>query len=143
MKVVRSAAQHFSGGGGSELRIQTGMCLITEDLFADTIFAFSTNYCSKYKIINDLSVEAAGVEPEISIENTQLTDSENASNAENAMISKSAVQRLYKVCQEFPELQPSDLSPQMRSTLKSSCNIYTLVLSCMLFGSRETPVIAR
>jgi hypothetical protein len=43
-------------------------------------------------IINELDmVEMAGVEPAISVENTQLTDSENASNAENAMISKSAV----------------------------------------------------
>jgi hypothetical protein len=36
--------------------------------------------------------EAVGVEPGISVENTQLTDSENTSIAENAMISKSAVQ---------------------------------------------------
>jgi hypothetical protein len=36
--------------------------------------------------------EAAGVEPDISIENAQLTDSENASFAGNAMISKSTVQ---------------------------------------------------
>jgi hypothetical protein len=42
-------------------------------------------------------VEAAGVEPGISVENTQLTDSENASTAENATIYKSAVQTLYKL----------------------------------------------
>ena len=42
-------------------------------------------------------VEAAGVEPEISVENTQPTDSENASTAENSTISKSAVQTLYKL----------------------------------------------
>jgi hypothetical protein len=54
-------------------------------------------------------VAAVGVEPDTSVENTQLTDSENASIAENGMISKSAVQPLYKDCQEFPELQPSDL----------------------------------
>jgi hypothetical protein len=59
-----------------------------------------------------VEVAAVGVEPDISVENTQLTDSENASIAENAMISKSAVQRLYKVCLEFPELQLSDLSQQ-------------------------------
>jgi hypothetical protein len=46
-------------------------------------------------------VEAAGVEPAISVENTQLTDSENTSNAENATISKSTVQSLYSL---FPEL---------------------------------------
>ena len=43
-------------------------------------------------------VEAAGVEPATRIENTQLIDSEIASNAENATISKSAVQSLYKHC---------------------------------------------
>jgi hypothetical protein len=67
-----------------------------------------------------IMVEAAGVEPDISVENTQLTDSEYASTAENAMISKSAVQPLYKDCLKFPELQPSDLSLQMRGTLKCS-----------------------
>ena len=63
-------------------------------------------------------VEAAGVEPDISVENTQLTDSENASIAENATISKSAVQSLYKDCQEFPELQPSDFPAWCKNTLK-------------------------
>jgi len=43
-------------------------------------------------------VEAAGVEPDISIENTQLTDSGYASFAGNAMISKSTVQSLYSHC---------------------------------------------
>jgi hypothetical protein len=63
----------------------------------------------KLFIILHLSmVEAAGVEPATRVENTQLTDSENASNAENATISKSAVQSLYKHCLKFPELQPSD-----------------------------------
>jgi hypothetical protein len=32
----------------------------------------------KYKIINDLLVEAAGVEPDIGTENAQVTDTENA-----------------------------------------------------------------
>lgn len=57
-------------------------------------------------------VEAAGVEPGISIENTQLTDSGTASNAEKATIFKSAVRSLYKHCPNFPELQPSDLPLQ-------------------------------
>jgi hypothetical protein len=65
-------------------------------------------------------VEAAGVEPDISVENAQLTDSRNASFAENAMISKFTVQSLYSDCQQFPEPQPSDLLVQMRSALKSS-----------------------
>jgi len=47
---------------------------------------------------DDELVEAAGVEPATRIENTQLIDSEIASNAENATISKSAVQSLYKHC---------------------------------------------
>jgi hypothetical protein len=54
-------------------------------------------------------VEAAGVEPEISVENAQLTDSRNDSFAGNAMISKSTVRSLYSDCQQFPEPQPSDL----------------------------------
>jgi hypothetical protein len=68
-------------------------------------------------------VEAAGVEPDIGIENTQLTDSGNASIAENATTSKSAVQSLYKDCQEFQELQPSGLPAWCKSTLKRSCSI--------------------
>ena len=74
-------------------------------------------------IINDLLVEAGGVEPAISVENTQLTDSETASNAENATISKSAVQSLYKHCLEFLELQPSDFPASCKNTLKRSCSI--------------------
>ena len=53
-------------------------------------------------------VEAAGVEPDISVENAQLTDSRNASFAGNAMIFKSTVRSLYSDCQQFPEPQPSD-----------------------------------
>jgi hypothetical protein len=72
-------------------------------------------------IINDM-VEAAGVEPDISVENTQLTDSGYASFAGNAIISKSTVRSLYSDCQQFPEPQPSDLLLllQMRDTLKCS-----------------------
>ena len=68
-------------------------------------------------------VEAEGVEPDISVENTQLTDSENASIAENAMISISAVQSLYSFFPEFSELQPSDFPALCKSTLKRSCSI--------------------
>jgi hypothetical protein len=68
-------------------------------------------------------VEAAGVEPDISVENTQLTDFENARIAENATISKSAVQSLYKHCLKFPELQPSDFPAWCKSTLKRFCSI--------------------
>ncbi len=64
--------------------------------------------------------ERVGVEPDISVENTQLTDSGYASFAGNAMISKSTVRSLYSDCQQFPEPQPSDLLLQMRDTLKCS-----------------------
>jgi hypothetical protein len=75
-----------------------------------------------YLIINYLFVvEAAGVEPDISVENTQLTDSGNASFAGNAMISKSTVQTLYKLFLEFPERQSSDIpSWRRRRILKRS-----------------------
>jgi len=74
--------------------------------------------------MNDLSmVEAAGVEPDTRVENTQLTDSGNASNAENATISKSAVQPLYKHCLKFPELQLSDFPAWCKNTLKHPCSI--------------------
>jgi len=75
------------------------------------------------KISNLELVEAAGVEPAISVENTQLTDFENASNAENATISKSTVQSLYEHCLKFPELQPSDFPAWCKSTLKRFCSI--------------------
>jgi hypothetical protein len=78
-------------------------------------------------MINDLfMVEAAGVEPDISVENTQLTDSGNASFAGNAMISKSTVQTLYKLFLEFPERQSSAFpSWRRRRILKRSRNSYT------------------
>ena len=67
--------------------------------------------------------EVAGVEPAISVENTQLTESEIASNAENATVSKSTVQSLYEHCLKFPELQPSDFPAWCKSTLKRLCSI--------------------
>lgn len=46
---------------------------------------------AKELVNNDLvMVEAAGVEPAISIENTQLTDSVNARKEQNGMFAKSA-----------------------------------------------------
>jgi len=41
-------------------------------------------------------VEAAGVEPDIGIDDAQLTDSKNACIGANAMISRSTGQSLYK-----------------------------------------------
>ena len=48
-------------------------------------------------------VEAAGVEPRVSIDNRQLTDSRFAMKSANAMFSGSTVQTLYKNLSEFPE----------------------------------------
>jgi hypothetical protein len=73
-------------------------------------------------------VEAAGVEPEIRVENTQLTDSVNARFAGKALIAKSAVQTLYKVLLEFPERHSSNFPSWRRSrVLKRSCHSYTSV----------------
>jgi len=81
----------------------------------------------KMLIMNNIRlVEAAGVEPDISVENTQLTDSGNVSFAGNAMISKSTVQTLYKLFLKFPERQSSDFpSWRKRRILKRSYNSYT------------------
>jgi len=83
-------------------------------------FAFLMLFVCKLLKINMLVVEAAGVEPATHVENTQLTDSENARIAENATISKSAVQSLYKDCLKFLELQPSDFPAWCKSNLKRS-----------------------
>jgi len=69
-------------------------------------------------------VEAAGVEPAISIENTLLTDSENASIAKNATTSKSSVQITYK---NFSELQNFQVSPTFAQHAEVLSNIYTLI----------------
>ena len=55
-------------------------------------------------------VEAAGVEPDISVENAQLTESLNAGIAESVTISKSAVRSLYSLFPELPELPTLHLS---------------------------------
>jgi hypothetical protein len=97
---------------------QTRLATVQNTVQKSTQFLF---WRHKSLMINDLFiVEAAGVEPDISVENAQLTDSRNASFAGNAMISKSTVRSLYSDCQQFPEPQPSDLLLQMRSALKSS-----------------------
>jgi hypothetical protein len=72
-------------------------------------------------------VAAVGVEPDISVENDQPTDSEKTAIAENATISKSAVQSLYKDRMEFPKLQLSDLSLQMRSARSFLAAFHALV----------------
>jgi len=49
-------------------------------------------------------VEAAGVEPDISVENSQLIDSGNARIGRISTIAKSTVRSLYSLFPEFPEL---------------------------------------
>jgi len=51
-----------------------------------------------------LLVEAAGVEPDIGVENAQLIDSGNARNGMNTKIAKSTVRSLYGDFPELPEL---------------------------------------
>jgi hypothetical protein len=49
-------------------------------------------------------VEAAGVEPDIGVENAQLIDSENARIGMISRIAKSTVRSLYSLFPELPEL---------------------------------------
>ena len=69
-------------------------------------------------------VEAAGVEPEISVENDQLTDSGNASFSWNTMISKSSVQITYK---DSPKLQNFQTSPALAQQAEVLFYIYTSI----------------
>ena len=88
-------------------------------------FAFLVLFACKLLKINMLVVEAAGVEPDISVENTQLTDSENASISENATISKSSVQITYK---DFPELQNFQASPALAQHAEVLSHLYTSIV---------------
>ena len=65
------------------------------------LLVFLALFVCKLLKINMLVVEAAGVEPDISVENTQLTDSENARIGMISRIAKSTVRSLYSL---FPEL---------------------------------------
>jgi hypothetical protein len=69
---------------------------------------------------------AAGVEPDIGVENAQLTDSAIASIAENATTSKSSVQITYK---DFPELQDFQASPALAQHAEVLFNIYPSIAS--------------
>ena len=53
-------------------------------------FAFSALLACKLLKINKLLVEAAGVEPDISVENTQLIHSRNARNSQISMSARFA-----------------------------------------------------
>jgi hypothetical protein len=70
-------------------------------------------------------VEAAGVEPDISIENAQLTDTRNAWNDTISTIAKSIVRSLYRHFQEFRERQHPQILYANRSTLKFCYDLYT------------------
>ena len=118
--VRREKLDSFPDAGSSGKILKRVICLIMKGLQMALFFAFPTLFVRKLLIISKLLVEAAGVEPDISVENAQLTDSRNDSFAGNAMISKSTVRSLYSDCQQFPEPQPSDLLLQMRDTLKCS-----------------------
>ena len=87
------------------------------------LFAISCFYRKLLKI-NNLIWEMVGVEPEISVENTQLTDSENASNSSNARITKPSVQITYK---DFPELHNFQAPPALAQHAEVLCNIYTSI----------------
>jgi hypothetical protein len=69
-------------------------------------------------------VEAAGVEPDIIVENAQLTDSGNASFSWNTMIPKSSVQITYK---DSPELQNFQTSPALAQHAEVLFHIYTSI----------------
>ena len=78
-------------------------------------------------------MEAAGVEPDISAENAELTDSVNARKEQNAMFAKSA----YKLFLEFPERQ--QLYLPIRSAGESEVFLPHLYISS---GSRRFDVYA-
>ncbi len=65
--------------------------LIINSLLVAMFFAFLVLFVCKLLIINMLVVEAAGVEPDISVENAQLIDSENPRIGMISKIANSAV----------------------------------------------------
>ncbi len=67
-------------------------------------FAYFALISYKLLKLNILMVEAAGVEPEMSVENAHLIDSENARIGMISTIAKSTVRSLYGLFPEFPEL---------------------------------------
>jgi hypothetical protein len=60
------------------LRVGNAILLIMKDLGATTFFAYCKLLCYKALKIKKFMVEAAGVEPVICTENTQVTETENA-----------------------------------------------------------------
>jgi len=70
-------------------------------------------------------VEAAGVEPGIGVENTQLTDSKNASISSNATIPQCSAQITYK---HFPELKNFQASPAFAQHAEALFHIYSSIV---------------
>ena len=73
-----------------------------------------------------LVVEAAGVEPDIGVENAQLIDSGNARIGMTSKIAKSTVRSLYSDFPEFPQLPNSTFGRPFfgeKSILKCVCSI--------------------
>ena len=67
-------------------------------------FSFSMFFSCNVLKINNLVVEAAGVEPDIGVENAQLIDSGNARIGMTSKIAKSTVRSLYGLFPELPGL---------------------------------------
>jgi len=84
-------------------------------------------------------VEAAGVEPDISVENAQLADSEIASNSSNASIAKSSVQFTYK---DLPELPNFQASPTLVQHAEVLFTIYTLSMCGKWLFRRASPGVS-
>ncbi len=81
-----------------------------------SVFAPALDYKSM-KIDYLVMVEAAGVEPRVSIDSTYLIDSLIGRKSQNAMISGSVVQTLYKNRKNLKDCQHCDSGMLMRHTL--------------------------
>jgi hypothetical protein len=68
----------FPDAGSSWKILKRVICLIMKGLQMALFFAYPTLCVRKLLIISKLLVEAAGVEPDIGTENTQVTDTESA-----------------------------------------------------------------
>ncbi len=87
-------------------------------------------------------VEAAAVEPDISVENTQLIDSENARIGMISRIAKSTVRSLHSLFPEFPELLNLHLRTAPfgeKSILKCVCSISQILFPSLAICSAGVP----
>ncbi len=98
------------------------------------LFAISMFFSCKPLKINKLMVEAAGVEPDISVENAQLIDSENAQIGVTSKIAKSTVRSLYSLFPEFPEF------PKLHLQTSLIAKEHTEVLSQYFIGPAQDQV---